>query len=190
MLSCRHIQKSFEGRLVLEDVTFDIPEGAVRCLMGPSGSGKTTLFRILLGLERPDGGRVEGLPEKGFSAVFQENRLLEHLTPVENLKVVCRGRFDGRKAEEALENVLPADCLHQPVSELSGGMKRRVAIVRAMAADSGVIVMDEPFTGLDEELKHRVIAYILREKGDRTLLLATHQEEDIKLLGAEVLTIR
>lgn len=189
MLSCRDLSKSFEGHLVLEHVTFDIEDGGVRCLMGASGSGKTTLLRILLGLEQADSGSVSGLPENGFSAVFQENRLLEHLTPVDNLMVVCKGKFDREHAMSQLASILPADCLGQPVNELSGGMKRRVAIVRAMMADSGAVAMDEPFTGLDEECRLQVIAYILKERRGRSLIVATHQEEDAALLGARLLVV-
>lgn len=189
MLSCRDLTKSFEGHLVLDHVTFDIEDGGVRCLMGASGSGKTTLLRILLGLEQADSGRVDGLPADGFSAVFQENRLLEHLTPVDNLMVVCKGKFHREHAVSQLKMVLPEDCLKQPVNELSGGMKRRVAIVRAMMAKSGAVVMDEPFTGLDEECRLQVIDYILTERRGRSLIVATHQEEDAGLLGAEILNV-
>lgn len=189
MLSCRDLSKSFEGHMVLDHVTFDIEDGGIRCLMGASGSGKTTLLRILLGLEQADSGRIDGLPADGFSAVFQENRLLEHLTPVDNLRVVSKGKFDREFAIGQLKMILPGDCLCQPVRELSGGMKRRVAIVRAMMAKSGAVVMDEPFTGLDEECRLQVIAYILRERRGRSLIVATHQEEDAGLLGAEILTI-
>ena len=117
--------------------------------MGESGVGKTTLLRLLMGLEKADSGIITGFDK--VSAVFQENRLIEHLNAVENTALVIKDRNAGKCAYEQLLQLLPKEALLKPVREYSGGMKRRVALVRAMAADSEIVLLDEPFTGLDSQ---------------------------------------
>ena len=153
--------------------------------MAPSGSGKTTLFRVLLGLEHADSGEIRGISPGRISMMFQEDRLCDTLTPVENVALVLPP--DTRRADVAalLAEILPTDCLGQPAMELSGGMRRRVSLARAVAFPSDLIVLDEPFTGLDQATKEKVIAFVLRHRAGRTLLVATHGEDDARLLGAE-----
>lgn len=153
--------------------------------MGPSGTGKTTLLRMLLGLETADAGVVEGITQGDISAMFQEDRLCQVLSPVENVALVCPRKADRNKIRENLEDILPAACMKQPVAELSGGMKRRVALARAVHYPGKLIVLDEPFTGLDKDTKREVIDYLLKMRGDRILLAATHGEEDATLLGGK-----
>ena len=119
-------------------------------------------------------------------AVFQENRLCETFSPIDNIRLAVPS-LSRQAAARELKRVLPEDCLHRPVSSLSGGMKRRTAILRAMAAPSDAIIMDEPFTGLDEETKEMVIQYILEKSCGKLLILSTHQEEDALLLGGETI---
>ena len=124
-----------------------------------------------------------------ISAVFQEDRLCESFSPLENV-MMCAGRsIKASLVRQEMEKLLPAKCLDRPVSTLSGGMKRRVAVYRALLTPSDVLVMDEPFTGMDEELKHSVIAYIREKQAGRILILSTHQEEDVKLIGGELVRI-
>ena len=177
--------KAYGANEVLRRVTFALPGGGVRCLMAPSGSGKTTLFRVLLGLERADSGEIRGVSPGCISMMFQEDRLCETLTPVENVVLVLPP--DARRADVAalLAEILPSDCLTQPAMELSGGMRRRVSLARAVAFPSDLVVLDEPFTGLDQATKEKVIAFVLRHRAGRTLLVATHGEDDARLLGAE-----
>ena len=145
--------KAYGANEVLRRATFTLPGGGVRCLMAPSGSGKTTLFRVLLGLERADAGQIRGVSPGRISMMFQEDRLCETLTPVENVALVLPP--DARRADvrELLVEILPADCLNQPAMELSGGMRRRVSLARAVAFPSDLVVLDEPFTGLDQATK-------------------------------------
>lgn len=180
-----HVCKAYGANQVLRRVTFTLPGGSVRCLMAPSGSGKTTLFRVLLGLEFADSGVIRGVSPGRISMMFQEDRLCETLTPVENVALVLSPGARRSDVRELLAEILPAECLGQPAMELSGGMRRRVSLARAVAFPSDLVVLDEPFTGLDQATKEKVIAFVLRHRADRTLLVATHGEGDARLLGAE-----
>lgn len=183
------LNKAYGNNQVLRDVSFTLKAGSSTCLMAPSGSGKTTLFRVLLGLESCDSGSIRGVSPGEISMMFQEDRLCSTLTPVENVALVLPKRTKRKHVARLLAEILPSDCLSQPALELSGGMRRRVSLVRALAFSSRMIVLDEPFTGLDMQTKCRVIEFIVRHKGERTLLIATHGEDDASLLGATRLVL-
>lgn len=191
-LSAQDLDKSFGDLQVLRKVCFHASAGVPCCIMGPSGSGKTTFFRVLLGLEQPDAGSValtvpSSAPSSPFSvsAVFQEDRLCEGFSPIDNIRLAVPGLSTASIRRE-LAKILPEGCLTRPVATLSGGMKRRTAIARALLAPSDMIVMDEPFTGLDDETRQEVIRYVLEMSADRLLLISTHQREDVSLLGGEL----
>lgn len=189
-ISIHNIQKAFGSKQVLTGVDYILEDDSIYCLMGPSGMGKTTLLRILMDLEDPDGGSIQGLEKNDIAVMFQENRLLEWMDAVDNVAVMRKGIRDKQlkqEIEKNLQRILPADCLHQPVSQLSGGMKRRVALARAMNYPSKLIILDEPFTGLDRATKNDVVDYVLQMRGDRILLVATHGTEDAQMLGATVI---
>lgn len=175
--------KAYGPKQVLRDFSCTIPAGKATGLMAPSGVGKTTLLRILMGFEQADSGTIQGLAGLRFSAVFQEDRLCENLTPVSNLRLVSPA-LSAAQAAAALQGVGLADCLAQPVRELSGGMRRRVAIMRALLAEYDLLFLDEPFKGLDEETKARVIADTRRRCAGRTVLLVTHDADELAAMGA------
>lgn len=183
------VRKSYGEHLVLPGVTLTLDAGGVYCLMAPSGSGKTTMLRVLLGLEPPDGGSVEGVRPGCVAMMFQEDRLCETLTPVENVALVLPPDTRRSDVGRLLEEVLPPDSLDRPAMQLSGGMRRRVSLARAVAFPSDLVVLDEPFTGLDTATRRQVIAFVLRHRLGRTLLVATHGEDDARLLGAEVVRL-
>ena len=188
-LSVERLGKSYGTQRVLEDVTFSAAAGRVTCLMAPSGAGKTTLLRILLGLERPDSGSLS-LPEPcRWSAVFQEDRLLEQLDAMENLRFVLGRELDEREAEGLLQELGLADFVGKPVRAFSGGMKRRLALARALLAPSDALALDEPFAGLDEENRMKAIACIRKRTAGKIVLLVTHDEEDALGLDAEVIRL-
>ncbi|MCM1049559.1 MAG: ATP-binding cassette domain-containing protein [Clostridiales bacterium] len=153
--------------------------------MAPSGSGKTTLLRMMNRLETSDSGAIEGLP-RHIGTVFQEDRLCEEYDVIANimLAVKSRSRTVAETIKKEASRILPEECLTKKVSELSGGMRRRCAILRALLSDSELLIMDEPFTGLDNENRRKTAEYILNKLNGRTLIVTTHREEDVKLLGA------
>lgn len=167
---------------VLSGLSFDIPEGSAVAVMGASGSGKTTLTKLLLGLETPTAGRIEGLSGLRISVVFQEDRLLPWFSARRNIAAVLPA--DKKSAEltdELLRETELSEAADKPLSELSGGMKRRVSIARALAFGGDLLILDEPLKGLDEELKKRIVPRI--RKRFRTILLITHDEAEAKLFG-------
>ena len=182
----RNLCKSFGEQMVLRDLSFTAGPG-ITCVMAPSGSGKTTLLRILLGLERPDSGTVEGLAGKRLSAVFQEDRLLEHLSAEGNLRFVLGREYDPKTARAMLSRLDLPDTGAQPVGEFSGGMKRRLALARALLAPFDALALDEPFTGLDRENRARALAAIRETAGNRPVLLVTHDPADAA--GLPVITL-
>jgi NitT/TauT family transport system ATP-binding protein len=192
-----HISKRYGELRVLEDISLTLAGGNVYCLTGASGRGKTTLLRLILGLEPADDGEIHYFSSLSsgqdvsprFSAVFQEDRLCETFSPLDNVLLTAKKCYSRSEVREELCRLLPEECLTRPVHTLSGGMKRRTAIARAMLAPADIILMDEPFTGLDEDTRHHVIRYILDRRDGRMLLLSTHQEEDIRLLGAEAIRL-
>ena len=180
-----------------------------------SYNGKTTMFRLILGLEKPDSGvmlfgtsagdtgnndikassgmvsksdpcRIRGMRPL-ISAVFQENRLLEGYTAIENLRFALGKRYSSEALTAYLLRLLPEDALNKPVCEFSGGMKRRVAILRAILAPTDIILMDEPFTGLDADTRQLTIDLVKELCAGKLLIIATHAEDDAELLGAKII---
>lgn len=189
----RDLSKSYGGRPVLSGLNMTFTSQSPCCLMSPSGSGKTTLFRILMGLETADSGSIHftddtgrTLPGRpGFSVVFQEDRLCEAFTPLENVRMTAGRSLPPEQIRKEMALLLPEESLDRPVSTLSGGMKRRTALCRAILTPSSVLLMDEPFTGLDDAMRRQVIRYLLDRLAGRLLLLSTHSQEDVSLLGGK-----
>lgn len=181
--------KTFDDNEVLKNVNITLKDNSIYCLMGSSGIGKTTLLRILIGLERADSGSVSGIDTKSISCMFQEDRLIHDLSAIDNVRIVLRGKNNRDEISNNLLSILPDDSLDMPVSSLSGGMKRRVALARALSYPGKLIILDEPFTGLDKDTKLNVIDYILKMRNNRTLLITTHGTDDANLLGAEIIKL-
>ena len=186
-VKAEHLYKRFGGKPVLEDVSLTAPQGAVLCLMAPSGWGKTTLLRCIAGLETPDSGTVRDVPER-IGYVFQEDRLCGHMSAVENVRLVTGRRMDTDAIEAHLTELGLGGQLHQPAEELSGGQRRRVAIARAVCFGGGLLLLDEPFKGLDGETRRQAAAYILRHR-DGAAVCVTHDREDAAALGAEIVAL-
>lgn len=187
-----HLTKSYGCEKVIEDWNFTFEKGRRYALMGSSGLGKTVFLRLLMGLEQPDEGQVVfGGEAPVFSAVFQEDRLCEAYSAIGNLMAVKERLYE--KTAEAVRNelmqLLPEEQLTKKTGLMSGGMRRRVAIVRAMAAASEIVLLDEPFTGLDGENKARAARYILSRQRGRTLIVVTHDKAEAALLDCTILLL-
>lgn len=183
-MELRHITVRFAEKTVLEDFSLTLPKRGILCLSGPSGCGKTTLLRVLCGLETPQSGQVLDIPKT--AVVFQEDRLLPWLTVEKNLTAVGIGQD---QAAQWLQRVgLAAERKSRPQS-LSGGMRRRVAIARALGVDSGLLLLDEPFTGLDGGTRARIYPWIAQAAEQKPVVLVTHHREEAEALGAKVLEL-
>ena len=187
-LTVENLTKRYGGQPVLEGVSFTLGEG-ITCLMAPSGAGKTTLLRILLGLEKADGGRVTGLAGRRISAVFQENRLLPGMDARGNLRFVLGPAWDEGRAAALLGELGLAAVGEKPVRDYSGGMQRRLALARALLIPFDLLLLDEPFAGLDRDNRDRAANCVRRHGAGRTVLAVTHAERDAAAQGAELLRL-
>ncbi|HIW39498.1 MAG TPA: ATP-binding cassette domain-containing protein [Candidatus Eubacterium pullicola] len=181
MIKIDELNKSFGDTAVFKEFSAEFEDGSVTCIMGSSGIGKTTLLRILMGLEDYDDGHITGLENKTMAAVFQEDRLCENLTVSANIRMTGGKDEKGISEQEVvkyLEIIGMKDMAGKQVSELSGGMKRRVAILRAVLADRDVVFFDEPLKGLDPETEKKVMETIVPLLSGKTVLWVTHREDE------------
>lgn len=181
-----HISKKFEDETVFSDFSLEIPPRGVTAITGASGSGKTTLTRMLLGLCKPDGGEILN-PYTRISCAFQDPRLLPFMTALDNVALVLTGipQKDRRRiARERLTEFGLADALQKYPEELSGGMQQRASLARAFAPPYDLLILDEPFRGLDEANKSIVISRILEAATTSPVILITHDPSDIEALHA------
>ncbi len=185
MIKLKNVYKSFDEKQVLKDFSMSVNDGERVCIMGPSGCGKTTIINLLLGIEKPDSGEVV-CPRA--SVVFQENRLCEDFSAVTNVKLVMP-KVDIEAAEELLCGLMLKDDMYKPVREFSGGMKRRTALARALACEREVLLLDEPFKGLDTETRATVADFINKKTAGKTLLLVSHDRAEAELLGARIIEL-
>jgi NitT/TauT family transport system ATP-binding protein len=184
----KNLHKSFGDNKVLKGIDLVVKQNRITCLMGQSGSGKTTLLNILMGFEKADSGEMLNVPVHK-SAVFQENRLCEDFSVLTNIKMVN----DALKEDVILRHLDAVglrENSNQKVSTLSGGMKRRVALVRAILAEKDVLFLDEPLKGLDEETRDKVIDYLLNNTKNTTVIMVTHQIEEAQALNAEIVYLK
>jgi len=185
-----NLSKSYDGRIVLNGLTHTFPHGSLTCVTGKSGCGKTTLLRLIAGLEASDAGTIQGVPEGGISMVFQEDRLPPQLSAADCLRCVLKKdpRREARIAE-ALEALGLAEASDQSVSEFSGGMRRRVALARALLFPSPLVLLDEPLKGLDAATRRQAVDFTQPRLAGRTTLLVTHDPEDIADFGGDLLRL-
>ena len=172
MIKLKNISVSFEERVVLENFSFTFPEKGLVLITGASGSGKTTLLNAILGLLKLDSGSID-LNKAKLSVVFQEDRLVPSLTALENVELVS----DKSEAEKRLSQMKLTDSLNLYPAELSGGMKRRVALARALAFGGDVLLLDEAFSGIDDTLAGQIIKEICKEYKDKLIIAVTHRPE-------------
>lgn len=188
---CFSYNKGVDEELI-NDLNLHIPAGDRVCIMAPSGTGKTTLLNLITGGLKPDSGIVSFEVDTGdgvnISMVFQEDRLCSEYTAAYNIELgLRRGCRKTDLIQSHLEQLGMGESIFADVKELSGGMKRRVAIVRAVMSPSRVLILDEPFASLDEELKDRTAEYIIENLNGRTLVVVSHDEKDAERLNARIL---
>jgi thiamine transport system ATP-binding protein len=193
-LAVRDLTVELGGATVLTDVTFDLPAGEVLAVLGPSGCGKSTLLRALAGIERPSRGRVlaegedlDGVPvhRRGFALMFQDGQLFPHLSVADNVAYPLRLRRVGRRdraarVAELLELVGVPGYADRDPATLSGGERQRVALARALAVRPRLLLLDEPLSALDRDLRERLAADLRRivKAAGTTALLVTHDHDE------------
>ena len=207
-LEIKGIKKHYgegESRVeVLNGIDIEVNKGEIVVLLGPSGSGKSTLLNIIGGIDDADEGfisidgektadmnekRLTQYRRKHLGYVFQMYNLISHLNVEQNIDVGKYLSKNPLNKEELLQTLGLKEHRYKRFSELSGGMKRRVALARALSYPGKLIILDEPFTGLDKDTKLNVIDYILKMRNNRTLLIATHGTDDADLLGAKIIKL-
>ena len=181
------ITKAYGEHIVLQNLSLTLSAGHPVALMGSSGIGKTTLLRLVLGTESPEEGSIErGKNATNFSVVFQENRLCEETSVRRNLELVCRTKKQREEIPTLLARLGLAACESKRVSNLSGGMKRRVAIGRALLADAQVFLFDEPFQGLDPATKLAVMRLVKERIQGKTVLFVTHEKSEAMFFDCQI----
>ncbi len=206
-LEIRNLTRRFAGRAVVQGVDLEIAPGQVTCLLGPSGCGKSTTLRIIAGVDRQDEGElyIDGdlisgdstfvLPEKrSVGLMFQDFALFPHLSVGENVAFGLTGARAAKRAraEELLDRVGLARHIDAYPHELSGGEQQRVALARAIAPRPRILLMDEPFSGLDDRLRDGVrdeTLAVLKEEGT-SVLLVTHEPEEAMRMADEIALMR
>ena len=186
-LTAENICKRFGENIVLDGFSHHFCSG-VTVIMGASGCGKSTLLSILMGILSADSGTVNGNNVK-LSAVFQEDRLCENLSVISNLRLVLGKKTDRTFLMNELSAVGLGDCADKPVRELSGGMKRRTALLRALLAEYDILFLDEPFKGLDENTKREVMDYCKRSISGKTVILVTHDSEEADFFAGDIINM-
>ena len=176
MLKLENLTVEYQKKKIFENLSISFEDGKITAITGRSGIGKTTLLRVLCDLKKPSGGKVLSSYSRP-AYIFQEPRLFPWMTALENVLCVCG---DEEKARYYLGRLLPDEAAHEKYPhELSGGMKQRVSIARALAYEPDLLLMDEPFRGLDPETKEETVAFLLDSLRGKTVITVTHDEEDL-----------
>ncbi len=190
MIVFENVSKRYADKIVLKDFSISFYENKINVLFGKSGIGKTTILNLLMGIDKADSGVINGLAGLKKSSVFQEDRLLESLSVSLNIRLPVLYKDKKEVINEIKDNLAyigMADYLNKPVSSLSGGMKRRVGILRAIMSDFDVIFFDEPLKGLDKENKDKIMYLINRYIKDKIVFWITHDINDLKYFESYVL---
>lgn len=183
-MEIRNISKRLGEKQVLENVSFVFHAASTTGITGDSGRGKTTLINIFLGIMKPDSGEVSMPKGWRMGCVFQEDRLIEHLSARKNIALAAHPSVAHSDIDSALSSLGLDPANNDPVSKYSGGMRRRVAIARAVLAKPELLIMDEPFKGLDVQARENAAAFVLKNCAGACRILVTHDPEELELMGA------
>lgn len=171
-----------------EPLGFSLGPSSCLCLQAPSGTGKTTLLHTVARLQRPLAGSLENTAW-GRSMMFQDTRLVEDLDAIDNILLFARPGFTRKDARDLACELLSKDALSRPACELSGGQRRRVELARAFAAPGELVLLDEPFGGLDAQAHSCALAFVKRHGAERIVVFTTHDANDAQALGAQILEL-
>ncbi len=192
MIEVQNVYKKFKKDYIFEDFSLSFKDKQITSIIGPSGCGKTTLLRMIAGLEDYERGQVSGVDQNSISFVFQEDRLLPWLNVYKNIELVLKSKQTSKEANQRIREVLAlldlTETAEMMPEELSGGMQRRVAIGRALAYDGDVMLLDEPFKGMDDKLKGEIFEKLESAwtKARKTVILVTHDLSDARKLSDSI----
>lgn len=186
VIKLKNICKSYDGKAVLENFNCEIKKNQVNFIMGPSGRGKSTLLNILMGIEKSDEGTITGMKNLSLGAVFQEDRLCENMSVSSNIRMV-HNNLKGQPKDDFINEIKIllnktglGDIAAKLVKTLSGGMKRRVSILRCVLADAEILLFDEALKGLDKQSEEQFMKVILPYLKGKTIIWVTHDETQKK----------
>lgn len=181
-MEVKNVSFSYGDRQILNGLSLSLSGGRRVAVMGESGRGKTTLLKLLLGLIEPSSGTVERDPSEKPAVVFQEDRLLPWFSAGKN---VALSAAKDVSVKELFDDMELSDSMDKLPKELSGGMQRRTAIARAIAFSGDPLLLDEPFKGLDPDMRERIAKKILSRAKNASILLITHDEHEAELLECD-----
>lgn len=176
MIYLKSIKKKFDDKIIINDFSAEFDSSHINFITGRSGIGKTTLLRIIMGLDNDYEGVCK--VDSNISVVFQDNVLCENMSVFLNLKLTTKNLTKKIAADE-LNKIGLKNVLDDQVSQLSGGMKRRVCIARAILSEFDTLILDEPFKGLDIDTKEFVMDYVINNVNEKTVLIVTHDQSEI-----------
>ena len=190
MLKFENVSFSYGDQKILSNLSFSLARGEILALTAPSGEGKSTVLNLIAGLRKPSGGRIECNAQK-IAYAFQEPRLFPWLTVEENLAAVLPKNANRAPIAHALDTVELLEAANLYPAELSGGMKSRASLARALVYGADLLLLDEPFAALDRDLRSRLAARLRTDCKARgiTVILVTHQAEDLQALADRVLKL-
>jgi NitT/TauT family transport system ATP-binding protein len=196
MIKLVDVTKKYDDLILLQDFNISFEKNKITCLFGPSGVGKTTIANIVAGIVPVDRGFVEGIDNSLFSYVFQEPRLLKWYNVYENIDFVLKDVYEPEKRVDTINSYLKMVELSQyknyKIDALSGGMAQRVSLARAFAYPSHILIMDEPFKGLDIKLKNEMSSLFIKmwSLSQRTVIFITHDVEEAINLSHVIYTLK
>ncbi len=188
-MKIEHLAFSFDDKRIFNDFNLEIEDGCITALMAPSGSGKTTLLRLVAGLIKPEGGTIDTSGQT-VGIMFQEPRLFGQLTALQNVMLVVEDKsIKQERAMKLLQAFGVADAADKYPDELSGGMAKRVSLARAIAYDPDILLLDEPFSALDENTKSGVVQAAKSLLHGKTVLLVTHDAQEAVSFADHIVTL-